>query len=136
MWQICRDKAVGTDDQGLLAMQKVEGSSPFSRSRDVPGIGRLRAFHLTADRTPGVEGGAKASASVPPIAYLEREGRPLTSPRFETTKGTTKFSAHFTQVAAVASPRRITSSWLIAVSSSPTTSAIRSVRRRYSGRRQ
>jgi hypothetical protein len=31
MWSICRDKAIGPDDQGLLAMQKVEGSSPFSR---------------------------------------------------------------------------------------------------------
>jgi hypothetical protein len=33
---ICRDKAVRADDQGLLAMQKVEGSSPFSRFQEVP----------------------------------------------------------------------------------------------------
>ena len=31
MWSICRDKAVSMDDQGLLAMQKVVGSSPISR---------------------------------------------------------------------------------------------------------
>jgi hypothetical protein len=33
---ICRDKAVKPRDQGLLAMQKVEGSSPFSRFRESP----------------------------------------------------------------------------------------------------
>jgi hypothetical protein len=36
MWPICRDKAVSMDDQGLLAMQKVEGSSPFSRFEEHP----------------------------------------------------------------------------------------------------
>ena len=36
MWPICRGKAIGTNDQGLLAMQKVEGSSPFSRSSRKP----------------------------------------------------------------------------------------------------
>jgi hypothetical protein len=35
---ICRDKAGGTDDHGLLAMQKVEGSSPFSRVLEAPGL--------------------------------------------------------------------------------------------------
>lgn len=54
----------------------------------------------------------------------------------ETTNGTTKLSAHFTHVPAVASPPTITSSWLIAVRTTPTTSAIRSVRRRCSRRRQ
>jgi hypothetical protein len=34
---MCRDKAAGPHDQSLLAMQKVEGSSPFSRFREVPG---------------------------------------------------------------------------------------------------
>ena len=31
MWPTCREKAAGTDEQGLLAMQKVVGSSPISR---------------------------------------------------------------------------------------------------------
>ena len=62
--------------------------------------------------------------------------RPLSSPRLETTNGTTKFSAHFSQVAAVASPEEITSAWLIAVRMRPTTSAIRTVRRRWSRRAQ
>jgi hypothetical protein len=36
MCRICRDKAVRAEDQGLLALQKVEGSSPFSRFRQGP----------------------------------------------------------------------------------------------------
>jgi acetolactate synthase-1/2/3 large subunit len=62
--------------------------------------------------------------------------RPLSSPRLETTNGTRKFVADFTHVAVVASPPRITSSWLIAVRMVPTTSAIGSVRRRCSRRAQ
>jgi hypothetical protein len=41
MRPICRDKAARTDDQGLLAMQKVEGSSPFSRFEEVPASERF-----------------------------------------------------------------------------------------------
>jgi hypothetical protein len=34
MWAICKDKAIGTDDQGLLAMQKHLGS--FGRESAAP----------------------------------------------------------------------------------------------------
>jgi hypothetical protein len=50
MWPICRDKAVRADDQSLLAMQKVEGSSPFSRFEERPAATAFRAFQL-APRT-------------------------------------------------------------------------------------
>lgn len=53
--------------------------------------------------------------------------RPLSSPRLETMKGTTKLVPHLIQVIAVASPRTITM---------PTRSAIRTVRRRCSRRRR
>jgi hypothetical protein len=45
---ICRDKAVRADNQGLLAMQKVEGSSPFGRFEEVPGDHVALGAHWSA----------------------------------------------------------------------------------------
>ena len=47
--------------------------------------------------------------------------RPLSRRRFDTTNAPTKLSPHLTHVAVVASPERMTSSWLMAVRTSPTT---------------
>jgi hypothetical protein len=56
--------------------------------------------------------------------------RPASNPAFDTKNGTRKFSAQRTHVAVVAFPAAITVDWLMAVSTTPTTSAMRIVRRR------
>src|SRR5436190_651796 len=55
------------------------------------------------------------------------------TPRFETMNGTQKLRTILTPVSSVAFPFRITSSWLMIVSTQPTTSAIRIVRPRFAG---
>src|ERR671922_92748 len=56
----------------------------------------------------------------------QRSRRPLSRPALDTSNGTTKFSAQRTQVAVVASPDVMTLPWLMTVSTSPTTNAMRS----------
>ena len=70
------------------------------------------------------------------VKSARTQRRPLSSPAFETKNGTMKLSAQRTHVAVVEWPAAITPPWLIAVSRTPTTMAIRSVRRRLRGRRQ
>ncbi len=69
-------------------------------------------------------------------AAQRRQRRPLNKPALATQNGTTKFSAQRTHVKVVASPPAITPLWLMSVSTRPTTSAIRVVRRRFSRRAQ
>ena len=61
---------------------------------------------------PGVRGVVSRPAPLPAgrVVGSEVVPRALSSPRFDTTKGTTKFSAHLIHVAVVAAPPRMTSS--------------------------
>src|SRR5207237_9206838 len=100
-----------------------------------PGV---QPVHAVAGNEPGQQGTRKQDARddrLPRQPHDRAVRSPARTPRFETTNGTTKLRQIFTTVSDVASPRAITSPWLISVSTQPTTSAILTVFRRFDGER-
>jgi len=121
--------------RAIAAALRLADPGPEDRVVDVAtGTGLL--LRALAARDPRRRPQRSSSADPTVGAGPDLAPRPLSRPRFDTTKGIRKLAALRTHVSVDASPPSITAPWLTAVSKRPTTNAIRVVRRRCVGRWQ